>query len=195
MGRRTWLISSVKIEQAANPADSKIAVYINNGKGKGNAVVAFKVNGEVFWSWHVWVTDNPENGVVYQHGYETNFDDVPATIQYMDRNLGAVSNHFIGNNWQKSSGMMYEWGRKDPFPPLVNKDQHFYELNGEVGNLKHPSIAPNNTIPVVVRPSNDIGENMRYSAKNPIHYIVNTDNAGNLFSNQRYKTPGTDFIS
>ncbi len=189
------LVSSVEIEQAANPADSKIAVHINNGKGKGNAVVAFKVNGEIFWSWHVWVTDNPENGVVYQHGFESNFDDVPATIQYMDRNLGAVSNHFIGNNWQKSSGMMYEWGRKDPFPPLVDKDQHFYELNGEVGNLKHPSIAPNNTIPVVVRPSNDIGENMRYSAKNPIHYIVNTDNSGNWFSNQRYKTPGTDFIS
>lgn len=189
------LVSSVEIEQAANPADSKIAVHINNGKGKGNAVVAFKVNGEIFWSWHVWVTDNPENGVVYQHGFESNFDDVPATIQYMDRNLGAVSNHFIGNNWQKSSGMMYEWGRKDPFPPLVNKDQHFYELNGEVGNLKHPSIAPNNTIPVVVRPSNDIGENMRYSAKNPIHYIVNIDNSGNWFSNQRHKTPGTDFIS
>lgn len=189
------LISSVTLENGNTPENSKIAVNINNGKGKGNAVVAFKVNNQIYWSWHIWITDDPTNGVVYQHGFETDFDDAPVQIKYMDRNLGAVSQSFLENDWQKSTGLMYEWGRKDPFPPLVNKDAYFYELNGEVGNLKHPSIAPTNTFPVVLRPFNDIGENMRYAAKNPLNYIINTDNTGNWFSNQRYKVPGTDFIS
>lgn len=142
------LITNVSIEQGTTPETSKIAVNINNGKGKGNAVIAFKVDNQIYWSWHIWVTDNPVNGVNYQHGFESNFDDVLATITYMDRNLGAVSNRFLGNDWQKSSGLMYEWGRKDPFPPLVNKDSYFYELHGEVGNIKHPSIAPSNSIPL-----------------------------------------------
>ena len=189
------LITNVSIEQGTTPETSKIAVNINNGKGKGNAVIAFKVDNQIYWSWHIWVTDNPVNGVNYQHGFESNFDDVLATITYMDRNLGAVSNHFLGSDWQKSTGLMYEWGRKDPFPPLVNKDSYFYELHGEVGNIKHPSISPSNSIPVVTRPSDDIGENMRYAVKNPLNYIINTDNTGNWFSNQRYKVPGTDFIS
>lgn len=189
------LIADVSVEYGSTLEESKIAVNINNGKGKGNAVIAFKVDNQIYWSWHIWVTDNPENGVNYQHGFESNFDDAPVAIIYMDRNLGAVSNHFLGNNWQRSTGLMYEWGRKDPFPTLVNKDAHFYELNGEVGNLKHPAISPANTIPVVTRPFNDIGENMRYSVKNPINFIINTDNSGNWFSNQRYKVPGTDFIS
>lgn len=189
------LVTDVSVEQGSTPETSKIAVNINNGKGKGNAVIAFKVDNQIYWSWHIWVTDNPENGVNYQHGYESNFDDVPVQIKYMDRNLGAVSNHFLGNDWQKSTGLMYEWGRKDPFPPLVNKDAHFYELNGSVGNLKHPTISPANTIPVVTRPYDDIGENMRYAVKNPLHFIINTDNTGNWFSNQRYKVPGSDFIS
>lgn len=189
------LISEVSIEPAAVARNSKIKVLVNNGKGKGNAVVAFKVNNVIYWSWHIWVTDTPQNGVTYQHGFENNVDDQAIAIQYMDRNLGAVSNHFLGDEWQKSTGLMYEWGRKDPFPPLVHKDAYFYELSGEVGNLKHPSISPANTIPVVQRPSNDIGENMRYAAKNPIHYIINSDNTGNWFSNQRYKVAGTDFTS
>ena len=39
----------------------KIKVMINKAK-KGNAVIAFRLNGEIFWSWHIWVTDNPTNG-------------------------------------------------------------------------------------------------------------------------------------
>ena len=189
------LISEVSIEQGNVPQESKIAVHINNGKGKGNAVIAFKVDDQTYWSWHIWVTDDPENGVNYQHGFESNFDDVPATIAYMDRNLGAISNNFVGDNWQRSTGLMYEWGRKDPFPPLVNKDAFFYELNGEVGNLKHPSVSPSNTLPVVIRPYDAIGQNIRYAVQNPLKFIINTDNTGNWFSNQRYKVPGVDFIS
>lgn len=181
------LIRNVTIVPGADPSSAKLKVEINKGKGKGNAVVAFKVNGTIYWSWHIWVTDNPENGVFYQQGTETDVDGNLINIQYMDRNLGATSNGFLDNQWQKSGGLMYEWGRKDPFPPLVYKDAYFYEISGEVGVLKHREIDAINTIPVQIRPFNEIEKNIQYSVKNPITYIVNTEATGNWFSSSRYK--------
>ena len=184
------LVQNVNIEPGSNPSDSKILVEINKIKGKGNAVVAFKVDGTIYWSWHIWVTDNPENGVFYKYGMESDIDLNPINIQYMDRNLGATTNSFIGNQWQKSGGLMYEWGRKDPFPSLVYKDADFYEISGEVGTLRHKQIDPVNTIPVQVRPFDEIEKNIQYSVKNPITYIINTDSGGNWFSSSRYRVPG-----
>ena len=185
------LVENVNIVSNGDPSKSKIKVEINKGKGKGNAVIAFKVNGTIYWSWHVWVTDNPENGVVYTQGYEADINLNPITVQYMDRNLGATTNNFLGDQWQKSGGLMYEWGRKDPFPPLVYKDSYFYEISGEVGVLKHKQIDPVNTIPVKVRPFNEIEKNIKYSVNNPITYIINTDATGNWFSSSRYKVAGS----
>ncbi|MBN8621749.1 MAG: T9SS type A sorting domain-containing protein [Flavobacteriales bacterium] len=181
------LISEVSVVSGETPSDSKIRVEVNSAKGKGNAVIAFKVNGNIYWSWHIWVTDDPSNGVNYSQGFETDVNLVPTQIVYMDRNLGAVSKSFLGNQWQKSGGLMYEWGRKDPFPPLVYKDADFYEISGEVGVLKHRQIDAVNTIPVQLRPFNEIEKNIQYSVKNPLTYIVNTDATGNWFSNSRYK--------
>lgn len=183
------LVENVNIISNGDPSKSKIKVEINKGKGKGNAVIAFKVNGTIYWSWHVWVTDNPENGVAYTQGFETDINLKPITVQYMDRNLGATTDSFLGDQWQKSGGLMYEWGRKDPFPPLVYKDSYFYEISGEVGVLKHKQIDPVNAIPVRVRPYNEIEKNIQYSVNNPITYIVNTD-SGNWFSSSQYKVPG-----
>lgn len=184
------LVQSVSIEPGATPSDSKIKVQIQKGRGKGNAVVAFKVDGVIYWSWHVWVTDNPTNGVTYGHGNETDINGNPVAITYMDRNLGAVSYDFLGHDWHKSGGLMYEWGRKDPFPPLIYKDAQYYAVSGEVGELKHPQVDPVNTIPVKVRPYNEIEKNMKYSVNNPMTYIINTDTGGNWFSSSRYKVPG-----
>ena len=185
------LVTEVNILPESTPADSKIKVGINKGKGKGNAVIAFKVDGTIYWSWHIWVTDNPENGVTYSQGTETDIDGNLINVEYMDRNLGAVSKSFLDDEWQKTSGLMYEWGRKDPFPPLVYKDANFYEISGEVGVLRHRQIDPVNTIPVQVRPFDEIEKNIKYSVNNPITYIINTDATGNWFSNSRYKVPGT----
>lgn len=41
--------------------DSEIVVQTNASAGEGNAVVALTMNGEIVWSWHIWVTDyDPE---------------------------------------------------------------------------------------------------------------------------------------
>ena len=69
---------------------------------KGNAVIAAKdAAGNILWSWHIWLTDQP-----VEHVYKNNAGTV------MDRNLGATSATpgDIG-----ALGLLYQWGRKDPF--------------------------------------------------------------------------------
>ena len=69
---------------------------------KGNAVIAAKdVEGKILWSWHIWLTDMPEEQVYYNDA---------GTM--MDRNLGATS-AIPGD--VGAIGLLYQWGRKDPF--------------------------------------------------------------------------------
>ena len=84
----------------------------NNG---GNAVVQIKnSSNEVLWSWHIWVTSyNPNSGgTTYSRSNGTK------TYVFMDRNLGATAAATSSSSDQAAavSGLIYQWGRKDPFP-------------------------------------------------------------------------------
>ena len=69
---------------------------------EGNAVIAAKdASGNILWSWHIWLTDQPE-GQEYSNGAGT----------MMDRNLGATS---ATPGDVGALGFLYQWGRKDPF--------------------------------------------------------------------------------
>lgn len=69
---------------------------------KGNALIAAKdSNGKILWSWHIWLTDQPEGQVYYNDA---------GTM--MDRNLGATS---ATPGDAGTIGLVYQWGRKDPF--------------------------------------------------------------------------------
>ena len=69
---------------------------------EGNAVIAAKdANGTILWSWHIWLTDQPEGQVYYNDA---------GTM--MDRNLGATS---ATPGDVGALGLLYQWGRKDPF--------------------------------------------------------------------------------
>lgn len=189
------LITSTTIEGSGENA--KIKVIVDKTKGEGNASIAFKVNGTIYWTWHIWVTDNPENGSSYGQGFETDISGNAFIPQYMDRNLGATNANFLGNDWHKSGGLTYVWGRKDPFPPLVYKDGSFYEITGDVGEMRHKSAAISaSLIPVKYRGldtgTDNINGNIRYSINHPIDMIVHELDDGTWFSNQEYKTPNSD---
>ena len=69
---------------------------------KGNALIAAKdATGKILWSWHIWMTDKPEDQVYYNNA---------GTM--MDRNLGATS---ATPGDVGALGLLYQWGRKDPF--------------------------------------------------------------------------------
>ena len=75
----------------------------------GNAMVVAKDGaGKILWSWHIWVPATP---VV-----TANFGGIMG-VDLMDRNLGAlVATQATDAEVDPTSyGMMYQWGRKDPF--------------------------------------------------------------------------------
>ena len=69
---------------------------------EGNAVIAAKdADGNILWSWHIWLTDMP---------LEIEYPNNAGVM--MDRNLGATS---VTQGNVTSYGLLYQWGRKDPF--------------------------------------------------------------------------------
>ena len=81
--------------------------FVANGV-EGNALIAVKdALGTILWSWHIWITDQPQD----QH-YINSLGD----FYVLDRNLGATrADRGTGDEWNESSGLLYQWGRKDPF--------------------------------------------------------------------------------
>lgn len=110
------LISSVTLPAGATRT-SKITVQTTAGEngGGGNAVVVLKEGTAIRWSWHLWVTDyDPDAG---QNG--TTYIQPRNKAVYMDRNLGAaaaVPASSASNDIVKTYGLLYQHGRKDPFP-------------------------------------------------------------------------------
>ncbi|MBQ1937411.1 MAG: hypothetical protein II364_00415 [Bacteroidales bacterium] len=69
---------------------------------KGNAVIAAKdASGNILWSWHIWMTNQPQEQVYFNNA---------GTM--MDRNLGATC---ATPGDAGALGLLYQWGRKDPF--------------------------------------------------------------------------------
>lgn len=187
------LIKSVALEGTGENA--KIKVLVDKKKGEGNAVVSYKVNNQIYWSWHIWVTDDPTvSGSSFSQKFETNINNQPFQVQYLDRNLGATSSHFLGNGWNKSGGLMYQWGRKDPIPTFVYKDFSFFEIYTENGTIRHkdnPSVTGSTTfVDNTARPYDEIGENIRFSVQNPLTILHNTD-SGTWFSKNQYRNTTT----
>ena len=86
-----------------------------DSSARGNAVIAvYDANGKVLWSWHIWITDHPD---------ELSFTVGEHTIKMLDRNLGATAATCTNATEALSTyGLYYQWGRKDPSmgPPTYN---------------------------------------------------------------------------
>ena len=95
---------------------------------EGNAVIAVNDNlDRVLWSWHVWLTDYPQEQVYYNDA---------GTM--MDRNLGATTNSPYEAN---VVGLSYQWGRKDPFShgESTRPSPSSYESTSIEYSILHPT--------------------------------------------------------
>lgn len=84
-------------------ADNRLTVHTNGQRG--NALVAvYDAGGTILWSWHIWClpNDRPQDDRYTNRAGEQ--------FLVMDRNLGA-----IGTDLKTRYGLVYTWGRKDPF--------------------------------------------------------------------------------
>ena len=88
---------------------------LSDSSARGNAVIAvYDTEGNVLWSWHIWITDRP---------HEQSFSIGEHEIAILDRNLGATAATCTGaNDALATYGLYYQWGRKDPSmgPPAYN---------------------------------------------------------------------------
>ena len=93
----------------------------------GNALIgAFKYNQttkkyEVIWSWHIWVAPGLMSDITTQTVNEDYVEKWTLNdYDVLDRNLGALSNRPVETQKDNtksvaSMGLLYQWGRKDPF--------------------------------------------------------------------------------
>lgn len=111
----------------------KVAKETETTYKEGNAVIAvYDKDMNVLWSWHIWITDTPED-ITYKEG-ET-------SITIMDRNLGAI----LGGTPESPEealatyGLYYQWGRKDPsmgpptydYSPINMTTAPYYDYSSE----------------------------------------------------------------
>lgn len=72
----------------------------------GNALVAaVSASGKILWSWHIWCPEDKLESSEAKSGYEV-----------LNMNLGALRVMPVSMSDAKTYGMLYQWGRKDPFP-------------------------------------------------------------------------------
>ncbi len=92
----------------------------------GNALIAAYRSGKIIWNWHIWVCN----------GYDPDASSQSYGGTYMlDRNIGALS----AAHDDLSSGLMYQWGRKDPFmgpATISSKAKKMYSTNSQTSKLR-----------------------------------------------------------
>ena len=89
-------------DTAPQPGDLIAQVSYDSDKNTIAFSTAKDAEGTILWSWHIWMTDKPKDQA-YNNGAGT----------MMDRNLGATS---ATPGSVGALGLLYQWGRKDPFP-------------------------------------------------------------------------------
>lgn len=130
-------------------------VFLDVIGNDGNAIVGVKnSDGSVLWSWHIWACMGYDPSTTDQ----LYFNDAGIV---MDRNLGATS---ATPNDVHSIGLLYQWGRKDPF---LNCES-FGSINRAASTLSWPS-------PVK---SDANSGTIEYSIENPTTFITSNYSGG-----------------
>ncbi len=112
-------------------------LFVQQGKGErnsdGNTVVAIKTKADdiIRWSWHIWTTNYVPSGTI------------------MNRNLGATAYNPLVNSvfnqaqFEKTLGLSYQWGRKDPSQYRLGQDSFglsaspsYYRANGALRGMQ-----------------------------------------------------------
>ena len=118
----TNFIDTAVYYRVSTSRTGKIFFRVPDRFSKGNAAIAAKdASGKILWSWHIWLPDDKPADQVYAEGSGT----------VMDRNLGArvAGKSEDADTWHKSEGLLYQWGRKDPFPTVENDKYRFRQVD------------------------------------------------------------------
>ena len=123
-----WQDAKNLIQDIYYVSKEKKIVAVTAPGTSGNAVAACGADGEILWSWHLWIADYDPAASLYT----TPANASGTTWTFMDRNVGATTN---APDSFDCHGMIYQWGRKDPFTSagtftIINED-YSYQVDGE----------------------------------------------------------------
>ena len=100
---KSGVISSVKLDNGY--VHFTTAGTKGNTVSEGNALIGvFNAANTLIWSWHIWAT---------KYDPATAYDTYSTNYKVMQFNLGANANSAVGTVGR--FGLLYQWGRKDPF--------------------------------------------------------------------------------
>lgn len=85
---------------------SKHTVTFNLKGRAGSTSIAAKSGNTICWNWHIWITNSLPSCARMANG-----------TLIMDTNLGATG---PGTLSLQPMGLLYQWGRKDPFPTMYH---------------------------------------------------------------------------
>lgn len=166
------LIAEVSYDNATNAVRFTTAAEFR----KGNALIAAKdATDKILWSWHIWMTDKPEDQV-YNNGAGT----------MLDRNLGATS---ATPGDVGALGLLYQWGRKDPFMGASDIAEGTTTLAAStIGTWPDPVV------------SDKAKGTIDYAVSNPVTFILGNKNNDDWYytgsegiDNSRWKSSKTIF--
>ena len=163
------------VQLGENTGDIHQKIYVRTQK-KGNALIgAYNSKGDVLWSWHIWVTDHEPDNLGRAVTYYT-YD--------WDNNGIGTGLHRYPDEMTQAFGMLYQWGRKDPFPPLRNVVSEHHDYNDE-----HTDLHYDNSNQIEVHKTSGTDENklfhsvigstltgaVRHAIANPTVFITGTN--------------------
>ena len=152
---------------SANSSEKVVVVQLNAGI-VGNAVVAAKLDDVIVWSWHVWVTDyDPMSDPFVWTDKSTG-----TSYTFMDRNLGAKN----AKKYDAGSlGLLYQWGRKDPFVGADGTESSVYVLKYDIDGNRVREVSEERP----TYPSSDYeSTNLLLSIQNPNTFYSAPSSAG-----------------
>lgn len=124
----------------------------------GNALIAAcSEDKTIIWSWHIWFPEEAIATSTSKTGYEV-----------MNMNLGAMTSSFGSTPDVRPYGLLYQWGRKDPFPSSPT-------LTGNINTVGSPVYGPEGKeVKISYSPRNSVESNtLAYSIANPTKCFSN----------------------
>lgn len=175
------LIKWVKLDQT----DDGPYIYFEVEKPLGNALLAaLDAEGNIAWSWHIWMPECEVFSVASSNGYKV-----------MNLNLGAITDQ---PGLASSYGMLYQWGRKDPFPAAATptgdtttKGARLFDIDGNevtVANSSWYSTDANNLAYSIANPTVVLSNYAQYTSSRD--WLAEGDDA--LWGNPRGYVRDTD---
>lgn len=166
-----FLIYLKRSTRAGKGTAGRFTVAATDATKQGNAVVAIrnKATGNILWSWHIWVTK-------YDGTTRFTHNNGDRDFIFMDRALGAAS---TTAGELSSCGLIYQWGRKDPFPGIGQEGGswsvstnpiHVYNASGvsyEITKKPVPNVLPDNLTNATRNP-----DTFYYNTASPYDWFV-----------------------